>query len=77
MKFSYRVIWVDTVKNKQRFVDIDDQHIAVFIAKKKVSDGMQNVVIQVLGDRTAMSDLNDVSWPAIDVDISDIENEVI
>ena len=61
MKFSYRVIWVDTVKNRQRFVDIDDQDIAVFIAKKKVNDGMQNVVIQILGDRTVMSDLNDAS----------------
>jgi hypothetical protein len=27
-----------------------DQNIAIFVAKKKVSEGMQNVIIQVTGE---------------------------
>jgi hypothetical protein len=37
-------------KNRQEWCDVDDQSIAVFIAKKKVNDGMPNVLIQVTGE---------------------------
>jgi len=60
MKFKYRIIWVNTVKGKQEYVDIDDQHIVLFVAKKKVSDGMQGVIIQVSGD-PSMTDPDDAS----------------
>jgi hypothetical protein len=45
-------MWVDPEKNKQKFVDIDSQNIALFVAKKKVNDGMQDVIIQLLPDNT-------------------------
>jgi len=34
-------------KNRQEWCDINEQHIALFVAKKKVSEGMQNVLIQI------------------------------
>ena len=45
--FNYRIIYFDPVKNRQEYVDMDNQNIAIFIAKKKVRDGMQDVIIQV------------------------------
>lgn len=45
--FNYRIIYFDPNKNKQEYVDMDNQNIAIFIAKKKVRDGMQNVIIQI------------------------------
>ena len=50
MKFKYRIIWTNIEKNRQEWVDIDNQHIALFVAKKKVADGMQDVLIQVTGE---------------------------
>ena len=50
-----------------------DQHTALFIAKKKVSDGMQNVIIQVTGEWGI--DPDDVSWPAIDAEIEEVKRE--
>lgn len=47
MKFNYRIIYFDPTKNRQEYVDMDNQNIAIFIAKKKVRDGMQNVIIQL------------------------------
>lgn len=74
MKFKYRVIWTNINKNRQEWVDIDSQHIALFVAKKKVADGMQNVLIQVTGDHSIM-DTEDTSWPAIDADTFEAENK--
>ena len=45
--FNYRIIYFDPTKNRQEYVDMDNQNIAIFIAKKKVRDGMQDVIIQV------------------------------
>lgn len=45
--FNYRIIYFDPTKNREEYVDMDNQNIAIFIAKKKVRDGMQNVIIQV------------------------------
>jgi len=59
MKFKYRVIWTNMSKNRQEWRDVDDQSIAVFIAKKKVNDGMQNVLIQVTSE--SGDNPNDVS----------------
>jgi hypothetical protein len=50
MKFKYRIIWTNVEKNRQEWVDMPDQNIAIFVAKKKVSEGMQNVIIQVTGE---------------------------
>ena len=61
MKFNYRIIWVNTVKNRQEWCDVDNQGIALFIAKKKVSDGMRDVLIQVTGDSSIQSDPDDAS----------------
>ena len=65
MKFNFRVIWYNPTKDRQQSVDVD-QNQAIFIAKKKLSDGMQNVVIQVFRDYGDNPD--DPTWPAIDVD---------
>ena len=73
MRFKYRIIWTNVEKNRQEWVDIPDQHIALFIAKKKVSDGMQNVLIQVTGEWG--DDPNDTSWPAIDAEIEEAKGE--
>ena len=59
MKFKYRVIWTNMSKNRQEWCDIDEQHIALFVAKKKVNDGMQNVLIQVTSE--SGNDPEDVS----------------
>jgi hypothetical protein len=59
MKFKYRVIWTNIGKNRQEWCDINDQHIALFVAKKKCSDGMQNVVIQIISE--SGDDPDDVS----------------
>ena len=77
MSFKYRIIWVNINKGKQEWCDVDNQHIAVFIAKKKLSDGMQNVIIQVTSDNSVMSDPNDASWPAIDIETTELNNEII
>ena len=59
MKFKYRVIWTNMAKNRQEWCDIDEQHIALFVAKKKASEGMQNVLIQVTAENG--NDPEDVS----------------
>lgn len=50
MKFKYRVVWVNINKNRQEWVDINNQHIALFVAKQKISEGMQDVLIQITGE---------------------------
>jgi hypothetical protein len=40
MKFKYRIVWINTQKNKQEFADVNSQDIAVFIAKEKVYEGI-------------------------------------
>ena len=47
MKFTFRVLWTNTIKNRQEWVDVSEQDIAIFIAKKKVRENMQNVLIQL------------------------------
>lgn len=76
MLFNYRVVWIDVTKNRQRFEDFTDQQIALFVAKKKVSEGMQDVIIQVSADQSTMADQSDVSWPAIDAEASEVSDEI-
>lgn len=73
MRFKYRIIWVNTWKNKQERCDVDDQSIALFVAKQKVSSGMQNVIIQVDGE--SGDDPDDTSWPAIEAETEEIKKE--
>lgn len=73
MRFKYRIIWVNTWKNKQERCDVDDQNIALFVAKQKVSSGMQNVIIQVNGE--SGDDPDDTSWPAIEAETEEIKKE--
>lgn len=73
MKFKYRIIWTNINKNRQEWVDIDAQYIALFVAKKKVANGMQNVLIQVTGEPG--DDPDDTSWPAIDAEIEEAKGE--
>ena len=56
-------------KGRQDFVDIDEQNIALFIAKQKVRAGMQNVLIQV---NNTNDNARDTSVAA---DVKDIEGE--
>ena len=73
MRFKYRIIWINTGKNRQEKCDADDQNIALFVAKQKVSLGMQNVIIQV--DRESGDDPDDTSWPAIEAETEEIKKE--
>ena len=73
MRFKYRIIWVNTAKNRQERCDVNDQHIALFVAKQKVSSGMQNVIIQVDGE--SGDDPDDTSWPAIEAETEEIKKE--
>ena len=73
MRFKYRVIWINTWKNKQERCDVDDQHVALFVAKQKVSSGMQNVIIQVDGE--SGDDTDDTNWPAIEAETEEIKKE--
>ena len=72
MRFKYRIIWINTAKNRQERCDADDQNIALFVAKQKVSSGMQNVIIQVDGE--SGDDPDDTSWPAIEAEEIKKEN---
>ena len=73
MRFKYRIIWVNTWKNRQERCDVNDQHVALFVAKQKVSSGMQNVIIQVDGE--SGDDPDDTSWPAIEAETEEIKKE--
>ena len=73
MRFKYRIIWVNTAKNRQERCDVNDQNIALFVAKQKVSLGMQNVIIQVDGE--SGDDQDDTSWPAIEAETEEIKKE--
>ena len=44
-----RVLWLDPQKQKQKFVDVGPS-IAMFIAKKKIFEGMQDVTIKIYPD---------------------------
>ena len=46
-RVKYRIIWVNTAKNRQERCDVNDQNIALVVAKQNVSLGTQNVIIQV------------------------------
>lgn len=72
MRFKYRIIWLNTIKNRQERCDVDDQRVALFVAKQKVSSGMQNVIIQV--DSESGDDPDDMSWPAIEAEEIKKEN---
>lgn len=71
MRFKYRIIWINVAKNRQERCDADDQNIALFVAKQKVSLGMQNVIIQV--DSEPGDDQDDTSWPAIEAETEEIK----
>ena len=73
MRFKYRIIWINTGKNRQEKCDVNDQNIALFVAKQKVSLGMQNVIIQVYGE--SGDDPDDTSWPAIEAETEEIKKE--
>lgn len=73
MRFKYRIIWINTGKNRQEKCDVNDQNIALFVAKQKVSLGMQNVIIQVDGE--SGDDQDDTSWPAIEAETEEIKKE--
>ena len=45
----------------------------MFVAKQKVSSGMQNVIIQVYGE--SGDDPDDTSWPAIEAETEEIKKE--
>ena len=72
MRFKYKIIWINTAKNRQERCDVADQNIALFVAKQKVSSGMQNVIIQVDGE--SGDDPDDTSWPAIEAEEIKKEN---
>lgn len=67
MKFKYRIAWINAQKNRQELVEVNSQDIAIFIAKKKVYEGMKQVLIGISGELG--EDENDASWPAIDAAI--------
>jgi len=71
MKFTYKIFWVNTTKNRRETCEVHEQNIAIFIAKKKVNDGMQEVLIQIIGENG--DNLDDAAWPAIDAKIEEIE----
>ena len=71
MRFNCRVVWFDPIKNRRQYTDVGPSY-AIFIAKKKVAEGMQDVVIQVTGEDG--DDPSDCSWPPIDVEVTEINN---
>lgn len=67
MKFSYTVQWMDPVKQNMPFLKIDgDDNMALYIAKKKIEDGMESVVIRIT---KAVEGKEDEHYPAIDGDV--------
>ena len=69
MIFNCKVIWYDPQKGRRQYTDVGPSY-AIFIAKKKVAEGMQDVMIQVTGENG--DDPSDCSWPPIDVEAADI-----
>jgi len=48
MKFTFRVLWTNTIKNRQEWVDVSEQDIAIFIAKKKVRESSYRSKLKIL-----------------------------
>ena len=49
MKFTFRVIWFDPTRNARRHVDVGSNH-ALAIAKKKFTEGMADISIQLIAE---------------------------
>ncbi len=64
MKFSYTIQWTDRVKNTMPILKIGgDDNMALYIAKKKLDEGMENVVIRITKE---VEGKEDEYYPAID-----------
>lgn len=64
MKFLYTIQWTDPVKKTMPFLKIDgDDNMALYIAKKKLNDGMESVVIRIT---KATEGKEDEHYPAIE-----------
>jgi len=64
MKLTYTIQWTDPVKQNMPFLKIDgDDNIALYIAKKKLDEGMENVVIRL---NKAVEGKEDEHYPAVD-----------
>jgi len=67
----YRIFWINPDKQRQEVSEFEDQTIALFVAKKKVNEGMQNVVIQLFpGSQTIPDD----AIPVVDAKIEEENN---
>ena len=67
MTINCKVIWFDPFKQRKQCTDIGPNY-AMFVAKKKVAEGMQDVVIKVTGKDGEDSD---VELSPIDADVSE------
>ena len=65
VKFKYTICWVDNQAGRSPKVTVDDPNIAMYIAKKKVADGMESVIINV---SRAEEGMEDETFPAIEVE---------
>ena len=64
MKFSYTIRWTDPIKKTMPFLKIDgDDNMAMYIAKKKLDEGMENVVVAI---QKATEGNEDEHYPAVD-----------
>ncbi len=64
MKFTYTIRWTDPIKKQMPFLRIDgDENMAMYIAKKKLDEGMENVVVAL---QKATEGNEDERYPAID-----------
>lgn len=68
MTINCKVIWFDPLKQRKQCTDIGPNY-AMFVAKKKVAEGMQDVVIKVTG-KTG-EDGSDAELNPIDADVSE------
>ena len=64
----YRIFWINPEKQRQEVSEFEDQSIAMFVAKKKVNEGMQNVVIQLF---PGSQKIPDDAIPVVDAEAED------
>jgi len=65
MRFLYKIAWIDPSKQTTKYLSISDSNMAMYIAKEKLSQGMQQVVIYITETTNEDFPIDD-NWKAID-----------
>ena len=65
MRFLYKIAWTDPSSQSVKYLSLADENMMLYIVKKKIADGMQNVTIYA-GTTTNEDYPDNPNWQAID-----------